>query len=97
MKARVALVAVGTLVIGYGLFGLLATPGNHPIGHALFLVAVLAAHDVVLMPLVLLAGAAIGWLVPVPARPAVRITAAIALATALVLVPFAPWPAGGPG
>jgi hypothetical protein len=97
VKARVALAVVGTLVIGYGLFGILATPGNHPVGHALFLVAVLAAHDLVLMPLVLLAGATIGWLVPVPARPAVRIASAVALAVALVLLPFVLWPAGGPG
>jgi hypothetical protein len=97
VKARVALAVVGTLVIGYGLIGLLATPGNHPVGHALFLVAVLAVHDFVLMPLVLLAGAMIGWLVPAPARPTARITAAVALATALVLLPLAVWPAGGPG
>jgi len=89
VRVRVALVAVGILVIGYGLFGLLATSGNHPVGHAVFLAAVLVAHDAVLMPLVLLAGALIGWLAPVPARAYVRITTAAALAAGLVLLPLA--------
>ena len=89
MRVRVALAAVGILAIGYGLFGLLATPGNHPVGHALFLAAVLVAHDAVLMPLVLLGGALIGWLVPVPARAGARIVAVVAFAAGLVLLTLA--------
>jgi hypothetical protein len=89
VRLRVALAAVGVLAIGYGLFGLLATPGNHPVGHALFLTAVLVAHDAVLMPLVLLGGALIGWLVPAPARTRTRIIAVVAVAAGLVLLTLA--------
>jgi hypothetical protein len=49
---------------------------------------VLVWHDLLLMPLVLAAGAAIGRFVPAPARPAVRVAALCSLAVLVVAAPL---------
>jgi hypothetical protein len=86
--SRLALIAVGILVLGYGGFGLLTSEDSRPVGQVLFLAGLLVAHDGVLMPLVLLAGALIGRLVPVTARRAVRLAAVISLAMCVVALPL---------
>ncbi|HEX5199140.1 MAG TPA: hypothetical protein VFW27_04285 [Actinoplanes sp.] len=53
MRTRVALVATGAVLIAYAIGGALADDGADPIGMAVFLLAVLVAHDAVWMPVVL--------------------------------------------
>ncbi|MEV6527891.1 hypothetical protein AB0M43_38820 [Longispora sp. NPDC051575] len=55
---RGALLAVGVLVIGYAVLGVLTDPAARPVGQAVFLAGVLAAHDLVVMPVAL----GVGWL-----------------------------------
>jgi hypothetical protein len=55
---RLTLVAAGLAAIGYGAYGSFVEDGQHLAGHLLFLVEVLAAHDLVLIPIVI----GVGWL-----------------------------------
>lgn len=56
-RLRVVLVISGVLVMAYAVGGALTDPGVKPFGVLSFLVAVLVAHDLLWMPVVLLAGA----------------------------------------
>jgi hypothetical protein len=53
MKTRVALIAAGAVLIAYAMVGALTDDAADPIGMAVFLVAVLAGHDLLWMPAVL--------------------------------------------
>ena len=85
---RRVLVAVGVAVMGFAVVGALTDDGFDPVGVVVFLGGVVIAHDLVLMPLVLVAGALIGRFVPVAARSAVRVAALCGLALAVVGLPL---------
>jgi hypothetical protein len=90
---RRALIATGLLAMGYAVAGALTDPDVQPIGVVIFLVAVLVAHDGILLPAMIGLGALIGRL-PDPAP--VRIAAVTSAAVALVGVPFLIGSAGVP-
>ena len=54
---RAALITVGTVTMGYALLGAATDPDLKPGGVVLFLVATLVAHDAVLLPVTIAAGA----------------------------------------
>jgi hypothetical protein len=66
--ARRGLVTAGTLTMGYAIVGARTDRNLHPGGVLIFLAAVLAGHDAVLLPLIIAIGALIGRLVPASAR-----------------------------
>ncbi|WP_412542895.1 hypothetical protein R8Z50_10570 [Longispora sp. K20-0274] len=55
---RKALLAVGVLIIGYAVLGVLRDPAARPVGQAVYLAAALGTHDLVVMP----AAIGVGWL-----------------------------------
>lgn len=73
---RRALIGFGVLVTAYGIWGVLPEPGV-----LLFLAAVVVAHDLVWMPVVLLAGAFLR-------RPVARMAALVAASVLVVGVPL---------
>jgi hypothetical protein len=85
--ARRILIALGTLLIAYAILGAVTDPDVKLFGVLLFLIAVLAAHDGILLPAYLGAGALIGRLVPARARTPVRVALVISLAVTLVALP----------
>ena len=77
------LIAVGVLVTGYAVFGATTEPGLRLGGVVLFLVALVAGHDGLVLPLVIAAGSVVkrvGHLV--------RAAAIVSLAVAVVALPF---------
>lgn len=52
MRIRVVLVAVGAVLLAYGIVGALTDADADPIGMAAFLLAVLVIHDLLWMPAV---------------------------------------------
>jgi hypothetical protein len=85
---RRVLIAVGVVVMGFAVVGALTDDGFDPVGVVVFLGGVVIAHDLVLMPLVLAAGALIERFVPGPARTAVRVAALCGLALTVVAAPL---------
>jgi hypothetical protein len=85
---RRALIAVGVTLMGFAVVGALADDDFDPVGVVVFLGGVVIAHDLLLMPLVLAAGALIGRFVPGPAGTAVRVAALCSLALAVIAVPL---------
>jgi hypothetical protein len=85
---RRALVAAGVLVMGFAVVGAATDDDVRPFGVLLFLVGVVVWHDLLLMPLVIAAGAAIGRFVPAPARTPVRVAALCGLAVLVVALPL---------
>jgi hypothetical protein len=90
---RRGLVVAGVLVMAYGLVGIAGDRDR--IGIVLFLVAVLALHDGLFLPLVLGAGAVISRVVPGPWQGTVRAAGIVGLAVAVVGVPLAVGPLTG--
>jgi hypothetical protein len=88
MRTRIALVVAGAAVITYGTLGALTDDAADPAGMAVFLLAVLVAHDAVWMPAVLGAGYVITRLVPARHRNAVRAAALSGAALAVVALPL---------
>jgi hypothetical protein len=86
--ARRALVAVGTLVMGWAVAGALTDADVKPFGVLIFLVGVLIGHDGVLLPLTIGAGVLIGRYVPVGHRATVRAAALCSLAVTVVAFPL---------
>jgi hypothetical protein len=82
------LVAVGAIVMGYAVLGAITDPGLKPGGILLFLAAVLVAHDAVLLPLTIAAGALLSRSTPRWAQPGVRAAAIVSLAVGVVGVPL---------
>jgi hypothetical protein len=89
---RRVLVAAGVGVMGFAVVGALTSDDFDPIGVVVFLAGVVIAHDLVLMPLVLAAGALIARFVPTTARPVVQVVALCGLALAVVAASL--WVAG---
>ena len=85
---RRGLVAAGALVMGYAVLGVLTDPDARPAGQALFLTAVLVAHDLVVLPVALAAGVLIGRWVPAAIRGAVRAAALVSVVVALTALPL---------
>ena len=85
--ARRALIASGALVIAYAISGALAD-SDFKAGALVFLAAVLVAHDGLLMPLTIAAGALIGRIVPPASRGPVRVAAVLSLAVTIVAFPL---------
>jgi hypothetical protein len=85
--ARRALIGSGALLIAYAVSGALADD-DVKFGALVFLVVVLVAHDGLLLPLTIGAGALIGRIVPPAARGGVRTAAVISLAVTIVAFPL---------
>ncbi|MEV4728349.1 hypothetical protein, partial [Micromonospora humida] len=88
MRTRVALVAAGTLLIGYAVAGAWADPELAPAGVLVFLAGVLVGHDVVWMAGVLAVGALLARFVPRRHRPVVRAGVIGAAALTVVALPL---------
>ncbi|WP_329011273.1 hypothetical protein OG271_30175 [Micromonospora rifamycinica] len=88
MRIRVALVAVGTLTMGYAVLGALADPDLSPAGVLLFLAGVVVGHDLVWMVGLLAAGAVLTRFVPRRHRPLARAAAISAAAVTVVALPL---------
>ncbi len=84
---RAVLIAAGALVMAFAVTGALTDP-DFKGGALVFLVGVLVAHDAVLLPLTIGAGALIGRFVPLRSRPLVRSAALISLAVTVVALPL---------
>ncbi|RSM55782.1 hypothetical protein DMB66_34875 [Actinoplanes sp. ATCC 53533] len=85
--ARRALIASGALIIAYAVSGALAD-SDFKFGTLAFLAAVIVAHDGLLMPLTIGAGALIGRIVPPTSRTPVRVAAVLSLALTIVAFPL---------
>ncbi|MFI5840025.1 hypothetical protein ACIA8K_09990 [Catenuloplanes sp. NPDC051500] len=94
---RTLLVTTGLAALAYAAFGLLTDPGSRPVGIAVFLAAVLVAHDLIWLPLVLAAGALISRFVPARGRPVIRALLLTAAAVAAVALPLLLSPGRPPG
>jgi ABC-type sulfate transport system permease subunit len=86
--ARRALVALGTVAMGYAALGALRDADVDLFGVLLFLAGVLVLHDAVLLPAAIGAGALIGRFLPEAARPVTRTAAIITLTVAVVALPL---------
>jgi hypothetical protein len=85
---RAALIALGTIVMGYAVLGAATDPDLKPGGVVLFLATGLVAHDAVFLPLTIAAGALIARLTPRWARPSVSVAAIVSLAVGLAALPL---------
>jgi hypothetical protein len=85
---RAALIAMGAVVMGYAVLGALTDPDLKPSGVAVFLAAVLVAHDAVLLPVTIAVGALLARLTPRWAQPGVRVAAIVSLAVTVVALPL---------
>jgi hypothetical protein len=85
---RAALVAVGGIMMGYAVLGALADPGIKPGGIVLFLAAVLVAHDALLLPLIIAAGALLARFAPRWAQRGIRAAAIVSLAVGVLALPL---------
>jgi hypothetical protein len=88
VRARILLVATGTLLMGFAVAGALRDPDVSPGGVLLFLAAVLGGHDVVWMAAVLAAGALLTRLVPRRHRTTARAAAISGAAVTFVALPL---------
>ncbi len=82
------MVTTGTVVMGYAVLGAATDPDLKPPGVLLFLAAVLVAHDGLLLPLTIGAGALLGRYAPGRTRPGVRTAAIVSLAVGVVALPL---------
>jgi len=85
-RLRVALIVLGSAGMAYALAGALADPDLNRIGVVVFLVAVLAGHDALWMPVLLAAGLVVSRVTPLRYRAVVR--AALICGAAVTLVAF---------
>ncbi|GAA2638711.1 hypothetical protein GCM10010399_85100 [Dactylosporangium fulvum] len=88
MKTRLALGALGVLVMAYAVAGILADTGTDPLSQAGFLVALLLAHDLVLLPAGVVVGALVGWRWHSPYTSIVRGGLWTSAIVCLIAVPF---------
>jgi hypothetical protein len=86
--SRRLLVAAGGLVMLYAGAGALLDDDVRQVGVLLFLAGVLVAHDAVLLPLVIGAGALAGRYLPVTARTAVRVAGFVTVILLVVAIPL---------
>lgn len=85
---RAALIALGTVVMGYAVLGAATDPGLKPGGVILFLAAVLVGHDAVLLPVTIAVGALVGRFAPRWSRPSIRAAAIVSLAVGVIALPL---------
>jgi hypothetical protein len=85
---RRLLVGVGGSIMAYAVVGLARDHDARPVGHLLFLAGVLAAHDLVLLPLVIAAGVLVGRWVPAAVRPVVVGAGIVSVAVTLAALPL---------
>ncbi len=85
---RAVLVAVGAVVMGFAVLGAVTDPGLKPGGVVLFLAAVLVAHDAVLLPVTIAAGALLARFAPGWARQSLTAAAIVSLAVVVVAFPL---------
>ncbi|GAA4258599.1 hypothetical protein GCM10022255_079900 [Dactylosporangium darangshiense] len=88
MLLRALLAAAGLALIAYGVSGWLDAPAAELRGRLVFAAAALVAHDFVVVPLVLAAGALLARVVPAPARGPARAALVVAAAVSAVALPF---------
>ena len=86
--SRRLLVAAGGLVMLYAVAGALLDDDVRPVGVLVFLAGALVAHDAVLLPLVIGAGALAGRYLPVAARTAVRVAGFVTVILLVVATPL---------
>lgn len=85
---RRALIVAGVLLMAYAVAGALTDPQVRPWQHLLFLVGVVAVHDVVLLPAVVAAGVLIGRLLPARGRVAVGVAGIVTVALVVLAIPL---------
>ncbi len=85
---RRVLIVIGALVMAYAVIGSFGEPGLNLVGVAIFLIAGLALHDGVFLPVVLAAGALLGKIVPSGWRATVRLVAVVDLAVVVIALPL---------
>jgi hypothetical protein len=86
--ARLLLGALGVATIGYALLAAAADPDVTPSRHTLFLLAVLALHDALLMPAFLLIGALAHHVAAGPSRAIIQAALIATAAVTLVALPL---------
>lgn len=86
---RVALIVVGLLAMGYGLWGALGDDEVAYTGVGLFMAGGLVLHDWLLMPAAILVGVLAGRLLPAWARPPAYLGLFASAVLAFVALPFA--------
>ncbi len=84
---RWPLYAVGTAMIGFGLWGQVYGADTKPVRVAVLVVVAALAHDLVLAPVVLLLGLVARRLVPGGVRPTLQGAALVAFCLLLVALP----------
>ena len=88
-RGRRVLYALGTAAVLYGVWGLFATAEKtRPVFAALWFGGGVAAHDGLLVPVVVLVGAAVVRWVPLVARPVVQGALFVSGAVSLVALPL---------
>jgi hypothetical protein len=85
---RLLLAAAGLALVALGVYGWLDAPAAELRGRLVFAAAVLVAHDFVVVPLVLTAGALLARFVPAPARTPVRAALVVGAAVSAIALPF---------
>jgi hypothetical protein len=88
-SVRICLAVLGTLAMGYAVLGALTDPDDRLAGHLVFLLAVLAAHDAVVLPVAIGLGVLLRRYVPAPARRVVQAALVVSVAVAVVGIPLA--------
>ena len=83
---RRALIAIGALGMTYAVIGAL-TDADLKGGALVFLIGALIAHDGILLPVTIAAGAAVGRFVPLRLRALVRAALLVGLAVTIVAFP----------
>ena len=86
--ARRLLVGAGAGVMAYAVFGAVTDPARAIGGQLVFLIAVVVAHDGILMPITIGAGLLIGRYVPTTVRRPLVAAAIASLALTLMAIPF---------
>jgi energy-coupling factor transporter transmembrane protein EcfT len=85
---RAVLILAGTGVMAYAVYGAVRDPESDLPGQLAFLAAVVVAHDLFFMPIVLLLAAVAVRYAPAPARAPLRVAGLISIALTLLALPF---------
>ncbi|MFI7539985.1 hypothetical protein [Actinoplanes sp. NPDC049599] len=85
---RAALIVMGTVLMGYAVLGAVTDPDLRPGGVVLFLAVALVAHDAVLLPMTIAAGAILARYAPRWALPSMRAAAIVSLTLGVIALPL---------
>lgn len=85
---RIVLVGLGAAGVAYGVYGALTNVHADPKRHFIFLATVLIGHELLLMPLVLLAGFLLARYVPADARGSVQGALIVSAAVTFMALPL---------